>query len=161
MQNSNRKIEQFIDEKLRGSRINRTSDNFTALLMKRAAAEHKSALEESKWDRLVKYIIGSFSLLIIGSTIVLGFISGSSSNVNNPSRGIDISPAVETSNNFLDRFLGLIQSAFVNVLNFLGFTTGSKSITIIFLVVVAALVFLLAERFVLRNRLRSSGVTLK
>jgi len=165
MSDTNRKIEEFIDEKLRGSRLTRTSDNFTQLLMKRAAAEHKSALEEGKWDRLVKYIIGSFSTGIIAFTIVLGFISGSSGSVSNKTRGIDIGPAVETSNNYLERFLSFIESGFLNVMNFIlnifGLSANSRTFTAILLVVLIISVFLVAERFILRGRLRSSGLGIK
>jgi hypothetical protein len=165
MADTNRKIEDLIDGKLRGSRLTRTSDNFTQLLMKRAAAEHKFALEESKWDRLVKYIIGSFSTGIIALTVVLGFISGSSGSVSNKSRGIDIGPAVETSNNYLERFLSFLESAFLSVMNFIlnffGLSANSRTFTVILLVVLVVSVFLAAEKFVLRGRLRSSSIGIK
>ncbi len=165
MSDTNRKIEEFIDEKLRGSRLARTSDNFTQLLMKRAAAEHISALEEGKWDKLVKYIIGSFSMGIIALTVVLGYISGSSGSVSNKPRGIDIGPAVETSNNYLERFLSFFESAFLSVMNFVlnlfGLSANPKTFTIILLVVLVISVFLVAERFVLRGRLRSPSIGIK
>ena len=161
MANTNRKIEEFIDGKLRSSRIERTSDNFSALLMKRIAVEHKSALEESKSDRLVKYAIGSFSMLIIGFTLVLGFISGTTSSAGSRQNGIDIGPAMETSNNYLELFLSFIQSVFVGALNFLGVTFSSRTITIVLLIALVAAVFLIGERFVLRGKLRSSGVGIK
>lgn len=161
MTDTNRKIEEFIEEKLRSSRVVKTSDDFRALLMKRVAAEHKSALEEGKSDRLVKYIIGSFSTLIIGFTLALGFISGSAGNVGSRSKGIDIGPAMETSNNYLERFLSFIESIFVSALNFFGFSASSRTLTIVLLIVIVVSVFLLAERFVMRGKLRSSGVGIK
>lgn len=161
MQNNNRKIEEFIDEKLRSSRVTKTSGDFSVHLMKRIALEHKSAKEESRWDSLVKYIIGSFSFLLIGFTVALGFISGTSKGVNNPSTGINFSPAVETSNNYLERFIGFMESVFMGVLNFFGLSSNMRTFTVILLVAAVVGVFLLAERFVLRSRLRSSGATLK
>ncbi len=161
MQNTNRKIEEFIDEKLRGSRVTKTSGDFGVHLMKRIAEEHKSAKEESKWDRLVKYIIGSFGFLLIGFTVTLGLISGTSSDVKSPSTGINFSPAVETSNNYLERFLGFIESVFMGVLNFFGLSSNTRTFTVILLVAAVVGVFLLAERFVLKSRLRSSNAAVK
>src|SRR5437762_4548659 len=102
--------------------------------MKRIAEEHKTAKEESKWDRLVKYIIGSFSFLLIGFTVTLGIISGTSSGVKSPSTGINFNPAVETSNNYLEQFFGFIESVFMSVLNFFGLSSSTRTFTVILLI---------------------------
>ena len=161
MQENNRKIESFIDERLRNSRTAKASEGFSSLLMKRIAAEHSAALEESKGDRLVKYIIGSFSTLIIGVSVVLAAISGSSVPSGNTPTGVNFTPAMETTGNYFQRFLGFIESAFLSVLNFFGLAANSKTFTIIIFVVLVALVFLAAERFILHRKLRSSGAVIK
>ena len=161
MQNTNRKIEEFIDEKLRSSQLSMTSGDFGVHLMKRLAEEQKTALEQRKGDKLVKYAIGSFSFLILGLTVSLGYLSGSTASANNTSRGINLGPAVETSNNYVERFIGFFQSVFVNILNFFGLSANPKTFTIIAVVLLVISVFLVAERFVLRGRFRSSSVSVK
>lgn len=161
MSNTNRKIDDFIDDKLRGSKLSFTSGDFKVHLMKRLAAEHKAAIEESKWDKLVKYIIGSFSFGIIALTVTLGILSGSSSGVTSQGTGVNFGPAVETSNNYLERFFGFFQNVFVGILNFLGFSARPKTFTILLIAVLVIAVFLAAERFVLRGRLRSSSISIK
>ena len=54
----------------------------------RTAEQNKALAEERKGDRIVKYVIGSFSFLMIAFTFTLGFIARSSRVSNEESGSI-------------------------------------------------------------------------
>ena len=75
MRDKNKYIDEILEAKLRKSKLSSATGDFTSHLMKRITAENKALLEERKSDRVVKYIIGSFSFLMLAFTFTLGFIS--------------------------------------------------------------------------------------
>jgi len=151
-----RNIDRFLDEKLRSSGVSKTSEAFSSFLMNRISEENKKILAESKSDRVVKYVIGSFTALLIGITVLMGVLSGSSASVHSSREtAVNFSPAIESSNNYLERFISFIQSIFAGLLNLLGISASSKSFSIILMIVAVVTLFLAADKFLMRGKLRS------
>jgi hypothetical protein len=150
-----RKIEEFIENKLRQAKLENTSSDFSQFVMKRVRSEYKSFAEEEKRDRVAKYIIGAFSALMVIFTFILGFLAKSDINSAAQSTGITIEPTVETSNNIVLQFLGYIQNFFVNVLAMLGLTATPQSISLIVGLVLVILFYFLADRVFLKGKLKS------
>jgi hypothetical protein len=150
-----RKIDEFIESKLRQMKPESTSSDFSGFVMKRVSSEYKSYVEEEKRDRAAKYIIGAFSALMVIFTFVLGFLAKSDINSAAQSTGISIEPTVETSNNFILQFLGYVQNFFVNVLGLLGLTATPQTISMIVGLVLVILFYFLADRYFLKGKLKS------
>ena len=153
---NNKHIDDFIEGKLRKSRVVNTSGDFSSMLMQKIQAEGKLALEETKTDRLAKHFIGGFSSLVIGLTILIAYLSGSRGINTSETSGINISPALHSSNNLFGRFADFIESVFVQALELVGLSASSKTISIILTVIGIVCLFLLAERFLIRGKFRSS-----
>jgi len=157
MTDKNKYIEEFIDNKLRKSSLKKTSSDFTKLLMQRVHSENKSVLEETKRDRIAKYVIASFSTFIIAFTIVIGYLSGSKGSVSPDTQtGVNIDSTIESSSGFLHQFLYYIQSFFLKALEFLGVSISPNTLLITMVVIFVVGVFLLGERIFIRSRYKSS-----
>ena len=89
--------------------------------MKRSGAEYNSFAAEEKHDRLAKYIIGTFSALMVVFTVIMGYLAKSELSSTVKSTGVSIEPTVETSNNFIQNLPVYIQAFFMKVLGFFGF----------------------------------------
>jgi hypothetical protein len=150
-----RKIEEFTDSKLRQAKLENTSFDFRQFVMKRVISEYKTYAEEEKRDRTAKYIIGIFSAMVVGFTFIVGFLAKSDLSSKVESTGISIEPTVETSNNILQQFLVYIQNFFVNVLGLLGLTVSPQSINIIVGLLLVIVFYFLADKFLLKGRLKS------
>ncbi|HMT10932.1 MAG TPA: hypothetical protein PKA39_04845, partial [Ignavibacteria bacterium] len=87
MRDKNKILDEAIEAGLRKCRSFKASGDFTQHLMKRIAAENKSILEERRSDRIVKYVIGTFSFLMLGFTFMLGMMSKSASVSTDDSGG--------------------------------------------------------------------------
>ena len=120
--------------------------------MNRIELENKKILAESKSDRVVKYVIGSFTALLIGITVLMGVLSKSSSSpVTGRENAVNFSPAIESSNNYLERFISFVQYIFMSLLNLLGISASSKSFSIALMIIVVVTLFLAADRFLMRG----------
>ena len=150
-----RKIDEFIESKLRQAKLENTSSDFSRFVMKRVSSEYKSYVEEEKRDRVAKYIIGAFSSLMVVFTFILGYLAKSDINSTVKSTGINIEPTVETSNNIVLQFLGYIQNFFVNVLAMLGLTATPQTISMIVGLVLVVAFYFLADRYFLKGKLKS------
>lgn len=152
--NDQKKIEEYLDNRLRNARLVKPSEEFTSGLMFKIQEESKLAKEESKRDRIAKYIIGSFSSLVIVVTVIIGILSGShpSSNVT---KNFSIEPTIETSNNYLNQFFTFIQNIFSKVLDLLGLSFSSSSFGIVVGLLIAVTLFLLADKLLVRGKLKS------
>ena len=150
-----RKIDEFIESKLRQAKPENTSSDFSRFVMKRVSSEYKSYVEEEKRDRVAKYIIGAFSSLMVVFTFILGYLAKSDINSTVKSTGINIEPTVETSNNIVLQFLGYIQNFFVNVLAMLGLTATPQTISMIVGLVLVVAFYFLADRYFLKGKLKS------
>ncbi len=155
MRDKNKYIEDFIESKLRKSRLNKTSGDFTSHLMKRITAENKAFLEERKSERIVKYAIGSFSFFMLAITVGIGVLSKASGVKTGDTGGVGFD-SVTTSNSFIDKLVYYVEALFVNILNFFGLSIDSGSVTILLVILLVVAVFLLGERLFLRGKLRSS-----
>lgn len=155
MRDKDKYIDEIIDGRLRSSRTSKTSGDFTKHLMQRIAAENKALAEERKSERIVKYAIGSFSMVVIAFTVGLGIISTTGSQSNGDSTGVGFN-SVQTSNSLIEQALYYIQQFFISALNFFGLSLDSGSVNIILIVAVLVVVFLIGERLFLRGRMRSS-----
>jgi hypothetical protein len=151
MANSNKKIDDFLEQNLRKSSLVQPRSDFQALLMQKVIAEHKRLVEETRKERIVKYVLSSFSTLMIGFTIVMGYLSGKSGNVN-PSGDI----AVEQSNNLVSRLVSAVQSVFLYVLNFFGVSISPSTLNIALIIILVVGVFLMGERLFLRGKYKSN-----
>ncbi|MCI0449917.1 MAG: hypothetical protein L0Y79_09055 [Chlorobi bacterium] len=157
MTDKNKYIEEFIDNKLKKSFLKKTSGNFTKLLMERVHAENKSVLEETKRDRIAKYVIASFSTFIIAFTVAIGYLSGTKGSVpTNSGTGVNIDSTIESSSGFFQQFLYYIQSFFVKTLEFLGVSISPNTLLITMVVIFVVGVFLLGERIFIRSKYKSS-----
>ena len=141
----------FLDKRLRRADVNKTSDNFTKLLMERINAENKTAAEEIKTDRLAKYIIGGFSFLTFIVTILAGIFSTSGSKVE--TGRISFEPTLQTSTNYFQRFYESISSFFVDMFSLLGLRVSMQTAVIIGGLLIAVILFYAADRLLLRGRL--------
>ena len=155
MRDKNKYIDEIIDAKLRKSSVAKASGDFTSHLMKRITAENKALMEERKSDRIVKYVIGSFSFLMLAFTFTLGIISKSAAVNSEESTGVAFD-TMQRSNSILETMVYYIQAFFNNVLSFFGLSLSSSSINIILVVVLVAAVYLVGERLFLRGKLKSS-----
>lgn len=150
-----RKIEEFINSKLRQAKLENTSSDFNSFVMKRVSSEYKSYVEEEKRDRVAKYIIGAFSTLMVIFTFILGFLAKSDINSAAQSTGISIEPTVETSNGIVMQFLSYIQNFFVNVLAMLGLTATPQTVSLIIGFILVVVFYFLADRVFLKGKLKS------
>ncbi len=158
MRDKNKYIDEIIDAKLRKSSLKDTSGDFTQHLMKRIIAENKALAEERKGDRIVKYVIGSFSFLMIAFTFTLGFIARSS-RVSNEESGSIAFDTMQRSNSILETLVYYVESFFSNVLSFFGVSLSSGSVNIILVVALVALVYFIGERLIMKSRLKQSMQT--
>lgn len=150
-----KKINEFIESKLRKSKIESASGDFSSFVMKRVQSEYKSMTADAKRDRFAKYIIGAFSSLMLIFTVIIGYIAKSEIGSEVESTGIKIEPTVETSNNILQQFLAFMSAFFENVLGFFGLTATVQNISIIVGLVLIILFYFLADRVFLKGRLKS------
>lgn len=155
MRDKNKYIDEIIDAKLRKSSISLPSGDFTSHLMNRITAENKALLEERKSDRVVKYIIGSFSFLMLAFTFTLGFLSKNTVVNSGETSGLAFD-TVQRSNSWLESMVYYIQGFFAEVLSIFGVTLSSGSINIILVVILVALVYLVGERLFLRSKMKQS-----
>ena len=155
MRDKNKYIDEVIETKLRKSELTKTSADFTQHLMSRISAENKALVEERKSDRIVKYVIGAFSFLIVGFTVLLGILSKTAGKQSTDTTGVGFN-TVKTSNSFIENVLYYIEMFFRNVLGFFGLSVNSSSATIIMVVVLLVAVFLIGERLFLRGKYKSS-----
>jgi hypothetical protein len=151
MTNNHKKIDEFLDHKLRRSSLVQPRSDFQALLMQKVVAEHKKLVEETRKERIVKYALGSFSTLMIGFTIVMGYFYGRAENVTASG---DI--AVERSNTLVSRLVSAVQSVFLYVLNFFGVSINPTTLNVAIIIILVVGIFLIGERLFLRGRYKSS-----
>jgi hypothetical protein len=157
MRDKNKYIEDFIESKLRSGSLKKTSDDFSKHLMQRIAAENKALAEERKSERIVKYVISSFSIFAIGFTVLLGVLS--STGKQSTGEGVEFS-SIQTSNSLIEKLMYYVQSFFLDVLGFFGLSLSAGSINVMLIVILVVAVFILGERIFLRGRLKS-GIQLK
>ena len=152
--NNQKKIEDFIDDRLRRSGTSKPSVDFTSSLMLRIQEESRLAKEESKRDTIAKYIISVFCSLVVIGTIAIGILTGSKKSMS-ISKNFSIEPAIETSNNYFNQFLTLIQNFFSRVLDVFGLTYSPRSFEIILGLLLIISLFMLADRILVKSKLKS------
>jgi hypothetical protein len=151
----NRKIDDFIERRLRQAPLSKTSSDFTSHLMKRMQSEYESALAEARSDRIAKYIIGVFCSLILIVTVILSYAAKSSVSSAIESTNIKIEPTIETSTNYFQQFLSFIQNFSADVFAFFGFSVSPQTVSIFAGLFVVFTLFFLADRILLKGKLRS------
>jgi len=150
MAQSNKKIEEFLDQKLRRSSVMAPREDFSRLLMQKVITEHKRLTEESRKERIVKYVLGSFSTFMIGFTVVIGYLYGKSDTITSGSE-----VTVERSNSIVGKLVSAIQSVFISVLNFFGVSISTTTLNVALIIILVVGVFLIGERLFLRGRYKS------
>ena len=151
-----RKINDFIENKLRQAKLDNTSAGFNQFVMKRAGSEYKSFAAEEKHDRLAKYIIGIFSTLMVVFTVVMGYLAKSQISSTVKSTGVSIEPTVETSNNFIQNLPVYVQAFFMKVLGLFGLSLSPGSVSIIIGLIFVLALYLVADRIFLKGKLKSA-----
>jgi hypothetical protein len=150
MTNGNKKIDEFIDQKLKSSSLIQPREDFTALLMQKAVLEHKRLVEENRKEKIVKFVLGSFSTFMIGFTIVVGYLSGKSGASNTGET------TIVQSNTLVGRLVTAVQSLFITVLDFFGVSISATTLNIALIILLVIGVYLLGERLFLRGKYKSS-----
>ncbi len=150
----NKRIEKFLETKLRNSESFAPSGSFNKTLMVRIIEENKMAMEEIKSNKLAKYIIGGFSSFVIALTVILGILSRGKTSVSTPNK-FNIEPTIETSNSYFNQFLSAVQNVFSKAMEFLGLTSSSHTVEIVVGLLIALTLFMLADKFFVRGKLRS------
>lgn len=146
----------FLDKRLRRADVNKTSDNFTKLVMERVNNENKTAVEEIKTDRLAKYIIGGFSFLTFVAAIFAGIYSSSGTGVKTGS--ISFEPTLQTSTNYFQSFYETISTFFVNLFGVFGLHVSFQTAIIIGGLILAFGLFFAADRFLIRGKLANKKI---
>lgn len=154
----NKKIEEFLENKIRNSSAAvKTSDDFTELLMKRINAENNLIADEVKNDKIARNIIISFVSLIVIMIGLIAFSSkGSDADVTN-SNTIKVQPAVQTSNEMITQVLLFFKNIFFEVFNYLGINFSMNTLLILLIVIGVIAVFMLVEKLLVRSKLKSSA----
>ena len=153
---NNKKIDEFIEAKLRSSGSGYSlSGDFGKNLMVRIREEHALARQEMRQNKLVKYFIGGFCSFVIGLTVLLGLLSGSKAPATSSGK-FNIEPTIETSNNYLNRFFGYMGDVFNKAMELLGLTTSSRTVELVVALLIAFVLFMLADKIFVRGRLRTN-----
>jgi hypothetical protein len=160
MIDKHKKIEEYIENKLRNLALNQPSKDFNKFLMEKITAEYRVYTSEARTDKIIKYSIGSFVAIVIGIIILSGVASKSSQQVEGNFTGINISPAVQTSGNYLDKFIAFIQNIFIEVMGSLGLTISPSTITLFLVGLFVVALFVLGEKFLIKGRLKSARARL-
>ena len=153
--NNNKKIDEFLDEKLRKAGGFTLPADFSKNLMVRINEESAQVREELKTNKLAKYILGGFSSFVIGLTILLGLLSGSKSQVTAPGR-FNIEPTLETSNDYINRFFTFISDTFTKAVGLLGLSSSPHTVELIAALVIAFVLFMAADRIFIKGKLRTN-----
>jgi len=151
MTNGKKRIDEFLDQKLSRSALVQTRNDFQKLLMQKVTLEHKKLIEENRKEKIVKYVIGSFSTFMIGFTIVIGYMYGKAESVSSGTN-----TAVERSNTLIGRLVYAVQSLFLEVLNFFGVSISPTTLTVALIILLVVGVFLMGERLFLRGKYKTS-----
>ena len=157
MADTGKKIDRYIDSLLSQAEVPDTSPEFTKFLMERVGREYRSALEERKRDRIARYIIGFLTIFILGVSITIGYVFGSKESTTS-SPVVDISPAVETSRDYLQRFIDFVLGMPAGLFDMLGLSLMPQTVSIILSVVGIIALFAAADRVFLKGKfINTSG----
>ena len=148
MTNGKKRIDEFLEQKLRRSALFQTRSDFQALLMQKIVLEHKKLTEENRKEKIVKYVLGSFSTFMIGFTIIIGYMSGKTESISTGT-------TVERSNTLVGRLVYAVQTLFLEVLEFFGVSISTTTITVALIILLVIGVFLMGERLFLRGKFKS------
>ena len=149
MTNGKKRIDEFLEQKLRRSALVQTKSDFQGLLIQKVVSEHKKLTEENRKEKIVKYVLGSFSTFMIGFTIIIGYMSGKTESISTGT-------TVERSSTLVGRLVYAVQTLFLEVLNFFGVSISSTTVTVALIIFLVIGVFLMGERLFLRGKYKSS-----
>ncbi|MGH2574603.1 MAG: hypothetical protein ACRDFC_02775 [Ignavibacteria bacterium] len=150
------RIDKYIERKLSESKTARTSENFTRLLMENVNAEYKLALQENKWNRAAKFImgfIGSFTFVVLSLSVYF-YVKSSKSTPELYGESFSIDPSPDTGINFFEQFILFIQSIPIKAFNLLGLSASPQAINIILFLLVLASIYWLADKIFVKHKLR-------
>lgn len=153
MTRENRKFDEYIENKLRNIKTESVSPDFTKTIMERVKSEYKVFSAEAKSDRTAKIIISGFITLMLLFIFSLALLPDTSKSVEETS--VNFHPAIDTSTNYLEKFITIVQEFFINLLGFLGLSFSYGTLTLILGLVIIFLVYWAADRFILKDKLRS------
>ena len=158
MTNGKKRIDEFIEQKLSRSNLVKPREDFQELLMQKVTIEHKRLTEENRKERIVKYVLGSFSTFMIGFTVVIGYLYGKSGAVSSDT---GLSTTVERSNTLVSRLVYGVQWLFLKVLDFFGVSINTTTLNIALIILLVIGIFLIGERLFLRGKYKTGIHTVK
>lgn len=154
-----RKIEDYLEQKLRRGEVKNTSADFPQLVMRRVQVEHSLVVKEARRERKIKWSIFGFISFTLLFTFFVTFFSKSSGKDTTDTRGFNLNPAIETSTGLADRLVGYIEAGFSYILSLLGLSLSSQTMKLVMIIGGIVLLFFLVERFILRSKLKSISHT--
>lgn len=140
MSNEKKNMDIFFEERIKRSLHNRVSDGFTNNLMQQIELEQKFATEDKKTDRLVTYVIGAFSAILVAFAVVLGITIAGKNDV------------AGVSESWFSNFSFYLETYTARVLETFGVSVSVEYI--LFAVIIGVFIFLFsgADRLILRKK---------
>lgn len=139
--NQNRDLDSFLDENIKQTLRNDTSEGFNYEMMKRIRLEKEFEKEDVKTQRIAKYIIGGFVSLMVAFVFMFSFFIGS--NEGSKDAGI-ISRVIE-------RFSDSIEAISIFTARNLGFDFDFQTGVILLLVMACVFLFSFADRIIFKK----------
>lgn len=145
-----------IEQKLKDAKCLKVSKSFTPILMTKVTEEFRIILEERKSDKIAKYIIACFTLIIVIIAFMAGYLFQSDSS-SQGATWININPLIETLSSYFQRFIGFVELVFMKLLETLGLPSPAYSISYLLGLITVICLFLLSDRIFLSGKLKSTN----
>ena len=141
MQDDSKNIDSYLEENIRISLKASASPNFSLELMKRVELEKEFAKEDVKTERIVRYIIGSLTSLMVVFAIIIGFVMKTNED------GKEIS----YFNSLINTFSTFVENVSLTAAETFGFAFNFETGIVILLIMVCVFLFSFAEKIIFRK----------
>lgn len=141
MNEENKNMDSFLDNKIKNSLLFQTSDEFSDELLKRINLENEFAIEDKKTMKIARFITGGVITFMVFIVLVLGIVLKTNEN------GKEISYLYIT----LDKFSGFIEFISMKTIDNLGFSVTPQSLIVFLLALVFILIFSFADKMIFRK----------
>lgn len=141
MNNDKKNIDSYLEDKIKQSLMNSTSEDFSSELAKRINLEKEFVKEDIKTFKLAKYISAGFISAMIFISVVLGIIITANQKDN------------ETGllGSIVDSFSGFIELISIKFIDMLGLSFSPQTIIILILIMIFIFAFSFAEKLISRK----------
>ena len=143
--NKNRNFDSFLDNKIKYSLEDHTSQDFTYEMMKRVQLAKEFEKEDVKTSRVAKYIIGGFVSLLVVFLILFAVVL----NANQESKDASL------FNGVIDRFSDSIEAISIFTTENLGFAFDFQTGIVLLLAMACIFLFSFADRIFFKKGLKS------